>query len=71
MIENMTRHKPKPGKFIHLDGTVLGTHKGQLHYTIGQRKGLGIAYQYPLYVVRKDVEKMCIWDRRRRCSLTH
>ena len=54
VIENMTRRKPKPGKFIHLDGMVLGTHKGQLHYTIGQRKGLGIAYRYPLYVVRKE-----------------
>ena len=61
VIENMTRRKPKPGKFIHLDGTVLGAHKGQLHYTIGQRKGLGIAYQYPLYVVRKDVEKNIVY----------
>ncbi|MER2139185.1 MAG: aminomethyltransferase beta-barrel domain-containing protein, partial [Succiniclasticum sp.] len=50
-----------PGKFIHLDGTVLGTHKGQLHYTIGQRKGLGIAYRYPLYVVKKDVEKNIVY----------
>ena len=61
VIENMTRRKPQPGKFIHLDGTVLGAHKGQLHYTIGQRKGLGIAYQYPLYVVRKDVEKNIVY----------
>ena len=61
VIENMTRRKPQPGKFIHLDGTVLGTHKGQLHYTIGQRKGLGIAYRYPLYVVRKDVEKNIVY----------
>lgn len=45
----------KPGDFIHIDGTVLGRHKGQIHYTIGQRKGLGIAYEYPLYVIRKDI----------------
>ena len=61
VIRNITKRKPKPGKFIHLDGTVLGTHKGQLHYTIGQRKGLGIAYRYPLYVVKKDVEKNIVY----------
>ena len=47
--------KSKPGKFVHLDGKVLGQHKGQLHYTIGQRKGLGVSYEYPLYVIRKDI----------------
>ena len=61
VIQNITKRKPKPGQFIHLDGTVLGTHKGQLHYTIGQRKGLGIAYQYPLYVIRKDIEKNIVY----------
>ena len=61
VIQNITKRKPQPGKFIHLDGTVLGTHRGQLHYTIGQRKGLGIAYQYPLYVIRKDVEKNIVY----------
>lgn len=45
----------KLGNFVHIDGTVLGRHKGQIHYTIGQRKGLGIAYEYPLYVIRKDI----------------
>ena len=47
--------KDRPGKFIHLNGEVLGTHRGQIHYTIGQRKGLGLAYAYPLYVIRKDI----------------
>jgi tRNA-specific 2-thiouridylase len=61
VIRNITKRAPRPGKFIHLDGTVLGTHKGQLHYTIGQRKGLGIAYRYPLYVVKKDVEKNIVY----------
>ena len=61
VIQNVTKRKPEPGQFIHLDGTVLGTHKGQLHYTIGQRKGLGIAYQYPLYVIRKDIEKNIVY----------
>ena len=61
VIQSITKRKPEPGKFIHLDGTVLGAHKGQLHYTIGQRKGLGIAYQYPLYVIRKDVGKNIVY----------
>lgn len=61
VIQNITGRRPKPGQFIHLDGTVLGTHKGQLHYTIGQRKGLGIAYRYPLYVIKKDVEKNIVY----------
>lgn len=54
-IERTTGQKPRPGKFLHIDGQVLGTHQGLLHYTIGQRKGLGIAYEYPLYVIDKDV----------------
>lgn len=39
------------GKFIDLEGNVLGEHKGIINYTIGQRKGLGIAFKAPLYVV--------------------
>jgi len=61
VIRNVTGRTPEPGKFIHLDGKVLGAHKGQLHYTIGQRKGLGIAYQYPLYVIKKDIEKNVVY----------
>lgn len=54
-IERTTKQKPRPGNFIHQNGQVLGTHKGLIHYTIGQRKGLGIAYDYPLYVIDKDI----------------
>ncbi len=43
-----------PGDFISVDGKVLGQHKGYFHYTIGQRKGLGIAADRPLYVVDID-----------------
>lgn len=46
--------KAQAGKFVHINGQVLGQHKGLTHYTIGQRKGLGLAYEYPLYVVAKD-----------------
>jgi len=44
----------KPGLIIHENGDVLGKHTGLYNYTIGQRKGLGIAYEYPLYVVKLD-----------------
>ncbi len=44
----------EPGPIKLLDGTLLGTHKGLLNYTIGQRRGLGIAYKVPLYVLDKD-----------------
>lgn len=55
VIGRLSNKGSKPGKFIHLNGEVLGTHKGQIHYTIGQRKGLGLAYAYPLYVIRKNI----------------
>jgi tRNA-uridine 2-sulfurtransferase len=42
------------GDIVHLDGRVLGRHDGILHYTIGQRKGLGVATGEPLYVVFLD-----------------
>lgn len=43
-----------PGDFIGPDGAVCGRHKGILHYTIGQRKGLGIALGQPVFVTRID-----------------
>lgn len=42
------------GEIVHLDGRVLGTHEGIVHYTIGQRKGLGVAAAEPLYVVKLE-----------------
>ena len=42
------------GSFIDMDGNILGEHKGIINYTIGQRKGLGIALGRPAYVVKKD-----------------
>src|SRR5271170_6738995 len=44
----------KPGEIVHVDQRVLGRHAGVIHYTIGQRRGLGIAAQAPLYVVALD-----------------
>lgn len=45
---------PRPGEIVLADGTVLGSHDGIEHFTIGQRKGLGVAWSEPLHVVRLD-----------------
>ncbi|MHA6297026.1 tRNA 2-thiouridine(34) synthase MnmA [Devosia sp. CAU 1758] len=42
------------GEIVHMDGRVLGEHNGIVHYTIGQRKGLGVAAGEPLYVVKLE-----------------
>ncbi|MDW7992812.1 MAG: hypothetical protein RMK65_11990 [Anaerolineae bacterium] len=44
----------RPGPILDTAGRVLGEHKGLIHYTIGQRKGIGIAAPYPLYVLAMD-----------------
>ena len=49
--------KQKQGNIVLKDGTILGKHKGLIYYTIGQRKGLGISYEEPLYVLKLDKEK--------------
>lgn len=53
-----TQGKTYPeGDFVTVDGKNLGKHKGIIRYTVGQRKGLGIAYSSPLYVVKVDPEE--------------
>ncbi len=47
---------PNQGDFILSNGEIIGKHKGIIYYTIGQRKGLGISYKHPLYVVKIDKE---------------
>ena len=49
-------YKAKPGKFVDKDGKVLGEHKGIINYTIGQRKGLGIAIGKPAFVTKIDAK---------------
>jgi tRNA-specific 2-thiouridylase len=44
----------EPGDIVDLDGHVIGQHQGIIHFTVGQRKGLGIASAAPLYVVKLD-----------------
>ena len=53
-MEGYTGKTPLEGDFVDKNGTVLGRHKGIIHYTIGQRKGLGIALGEPAFVCAKD-----------------
>lgn len=53
----ISRLKPEaanPGDIVHLDGRILGQHEGIVHYTVGQRRGIGVATGDPLYVVHLD-----------------
>ncbi|WP_295049646.1 tRNA 2-thiouridine(34) synthase MnmA [uncultured Paracoccus sp.] len=55
VIEKLRPNAAEPGEIVDMDGTVLGQHRGVIHYTIGQRRGLGIGgLGDPLYVVRLD-----------------
>jgi len=54
IISRLKPNAMEPGDIVDLDGRVLGTHSGIAHFTVGQRKGLGIASGSPLYVLRLD-----------------
>jgi tRNA-specific 2-thiouridylase len=54
MIERLVPGAAEPGEIVHVDGRSLGRHSGILHYTIGQRRGLGVSAGEPLYVVSLD-----------------
>ena len=57
VIEKLRPGAAEPGEIVHADGRVLGQHHGVIHYTIGQRRGLGIGgLSEPLYVVKLDVD---------------
>jgi tRNA-specific 2-thiouridylase len=54
IIERLHPGAAEPGDVVHVDGRTLGRHPGIIHFTVGQRKGLGLATGEPLYVVRLD-----------------
>ena len=56
-IESNTNIKYPAGNFVDMDGNILGKHKGIIHYTIGQRKGLGLALKKPMYVIKLDMSR--------------
>ncbi len=57
VVERLRPGAAEPGEIVHVDGSVMGRHPGVIHYTVGQRRGLGVATGDPLYVVRLDPER--------------
>lgn len=55
-IERRTGSLPSEGNFVDTKGNVIGKHKGIVNYTVGQRKGLGIAFGKPMFVLRIDAK---------------
>ncbi len=56
-IGRRTGDEAVPGKFVDEQGNVLGEHRGIVHYTVGQRKGLGVTFGKPMFVLRIDAER--------------
>ncbi|GJM03909.1 MAG: tRNA-specific 2-thiouridylase MnmA [Rhodomicrobium sp.] len=56
VIERLRPGAAEPGEIVHLDGRVLGTHEGIINFTVGQRRGIGVALGEPIYVVELDAE---------------
>ncbi|MEM8936578.1 MAG: tRNA 2-thiouridine(34) synthase MnmA [Pseudomonadota bacterium] len=54
VVERLRPGAAEPGDIVHVDGAVMGRHPGVIHYTVGQRRGLGVATGDPLYVVKLD-----------------
>ena len=57
IIAKLKPNAASPGDIVHIDGRVLGRHDGILRFTIGQRRGIGVASGEPLYVVHIDAER--------------
>lgn len=57
LVRRRTPQMFRSGEFVTPDGHVVGTHEGHQHFTIGQRKGLGVALGYPIYVT--DIDPAC------------
>ena len=70
-IERYRNVRLEPGDIVNRDGKVLGRHEGLARYTVGQRKGIGVAFSEPLYVFAKDAERnelVVDTDARSQCS---
>ncbi|USO02247.1 MAG: tRNA 2-thiouridine(34) synthase MnmA [Alphaproteobacteria bacterium] len=56
VVRKLSPHSANPGDIVHINGQKLGQHNGIVNFTIGQRKGLGVSYHEPLYVVKLHPE---------------
>ncbi|MFG0331446.1 MAG: tRNA 2-thiouridine(34) synthase MnmA [Phycisphaerales bacterium] len=54
LVERRTPDEVSPGEIIDPEGQVIGEHRGHQHFTVGQRRGVGVALGYPIYVVDRD-----------------
>ncbi len=55
-IERWSGERAAPGDFVDRDGNFIARHRGVVNYTVGQRRGIGVAAEHPYYVVSKDAE---------------
>ncbi len=56
VVEKLRPGAIEPGEIVHVDGRVMGAHSGVINFTVGQRRGLGVATGEPLFVVKLDAE---------------
>jgi tRNA-specific 2-thiouridylase len=61
IVEKVRPGAMQPGIIMHIEGYLLSSHEGIINYTIGQRKGLGIAFHEPLYVVKIDPDANIVY----------
>ena len=61
LINNLNPETVKKGNILDIDHNIIGTHNGIINYTVGQRKGLGIAWPEPLYVKTLDRQKNIVY----------
>lgn len=70
VIERLRPGAAEPGEIVHVDGRVLGMHEGIINFTVGQRRGIGIAVGEPLYVVKLDSDHARVIVGPRECLRT-
>ncbi|MEM6412429.1 MAG: tRNA 2-thiouridine(34) synthase MnmA [Pseudomonadota bacterium] len=70
VVESIRPGAGRTGDIVHLDGRLLGTHQGVINYTIGQRRGLGVATGEPLFVVKIDARARRVYVGPREALLT-
>ncbi|HVJ50462.1 tRNA 2-thiouridine(34) synthase MnmA [Desulfitobacterium sp.] len=56
-VQGRAKDKIKPGNFVDKQGNILGHHQGLVHYTVGQRKGLGMTFGKPMFVVGFNIDR--------------
>ena len=71
LIERLRPEAAESGDIVHLDGRVLGRHSGVINFTVGQRKGLGVAAGEPLYVIKLDAANARVIVGPREALATH